>query len=123
MRRKAGHEVEVFEMAPQAGGRARTVQVAGHALDNGQHILIGAYQATLELMREVGADTATLLRRLPLALQYPDGQGLALRQGAPGAGLRARGAGAGRAGAGAIGWRCWLPPHAGRRCAFVAPTA
>jgi squalene-associated FAD-dependent desaturase len=81
--RKTGHEVEVFEMAPQAGGRARTVQVAGHALDNGQHILIGAYQATLALMREVGADTSILLRRMPLALQYPDGQGLMLRQGAP----------------------------------------
>jgi len=80
--RKAGHEVEVFEMAPQAGGRARTVHVAGHALDNGQHILIGAYQATLALMREVGADT-TLLRRLPLVLQYPDGQELRLRPGAP----------------------------------------
>jgi squalene-associated FAD-dependent desaturase len=82
--RKAGHEVEVFEMAPQAGGRARTVQVGGHALDNGQHILIGAYQATLELMDEVGANATMLLRRQPLALQYPDGQGLTLRPGAPG---------------------------------------
>jgi squalene-associated FAD-dependent desaturase len=81
--RKAGCEVEVFEMAPQAGGRARTVVVAGHALDNGQHILIGAYNATLSLMREVGADTTKLLRRVPLALQYPDGQGLLLRQGSP----------------------------------------
>jgi len=81
--RRAGHEVEVFEMAPQPGGRARTVQVGGHALDNGQHILIGAYTATLELMRLVGADPMTLLRRLPLALQYPDGQGLTLRPGAP----------------------------------------
>ncbi len=81
--RQAGHQVEVFEMAPQAGGRARTVVVDGLSLDNAQHILIGAYQATLLLMREVGADTATLLRRLPLALQYPDGEGLRLRQGAP----------------------------------------
>jgi len=81
--RKAGHAVEVFDMAPQTGGRARTVQVAGLALDNGQHILIGAYQATLALMREVGADASTLLRRLPLALQYPDGQGLMLQPGAP----------------------------------------
>jgi squalene-associated FAD-dependent desaturase len=81
--RKAGHEVEVFEMAPHCGGRARTVHVAGQTLDNGQHILIGAYQATLELMHEVGADATRLLRRLPLALQYPDGQGLKLRQGAP----------------------------------------
>jgi len=81
--RKAGHEVEVFEMAPHAGGRARTVLVDDIALDNGQHILIGAYQATLALMREVGADATLLLRRMPLALQYPDGQGLMLRQGAP----------------------------------------
>jgi squalene-associated FAD-dependent desaturase len=81
--RTAGHRVEVFEMAPQPGGRARTVQVAGHALDNGQHILIGAYSATLELMRIVGVDTKARLRRLPLSLQYPDGQGLRLRPGAP----------------------------------------
>ena len=34
-------------------------------------------------MRLVGADPARLLHRLPLALQYPDGQGLVLRPGAP----------------------------------------
>lgn len=81
--RRAGHEVEVFEMAPQAGGRARTVHVSGHVLDNGQHILIGAYRATLDLMAEIGADVPALLHRLPLALQYPDGRGLRLRKGAP----------------------------------------
>jgi squalene-associated FAD-dependent desaturase len=81
--RQAGHSVEVFEMAPQPGGRARSVQAAGLALDNGQHILIGAYRATLGLMHEIGADVPTLLCRLPLALQYPDGQGLRLRRGAP----------------------------------------
>ncbi len=70
-------------MAPQTGGRARTVEVDGRALDNGQHILIGAYRATLDLMREVGADVPSLLCRLPLALQYPNGQGLHLRGGAP----------------------------------------
>ncbi len=81
--RRAGHAVEVFEMAPQPGGRARSVQAAGHTLDNGQHILIGAYQATLELMALVDADANKLLRRLPLVLSYPDGQGLQLRGGAP----------------------------------------
>jgi hydroxysqualene dehydroxylase len=81
--RRAGHEVEVFEMAPQPGGRARTVRVGGRTLDNGQHILIGAYEATLELMRHIGADVSTLLLRMPLALQYPDGQGLRLGAGAP----------------------------------------
>ena len=70
-------------MAAQPGGRARTVRVAGRTLDNGQHILIGAYQATLELMRHIGADVSTLLHRMPLTLQYPDGQGLRLGSGAP----------------------------------------
>ena len=47
-------------------------------LDNGQHILIGAYSETLKLMRTVGVDPqATLLRR-PLTLLFPDGDGLAL---------------------------------------------
>jgi hydroxysqualene dehydroxylase len=50
--RKAGHEVELFEMAAHCGGRARTVRVDGLPLDNGQHILIGAYQATLALMHD-----------------------------------------------------------------------
>jgi hydroxysqualene dehydroxylase len=47
-------------------------------LDNGQHILIGAYTETLRLMRLVGISPATTLLRLPLTLQYPDGTGLAL---------------------------------------------
>jgi len=81
--RLAGHCVQVFEMAPQPGGRARSVRAGGLTLDNGQHILIGAYTATLELMRMVGADPRALLQRLPLALQYPDGQGLRLPGGAP----------------------------------------
>jgi len=81
--RQAGHLVQVFEMAPQCGGRARTVMVDGQALDNGQHILVGAYGATLELMRRVGADVPALLHRMPLALQFPDGLGLRLPAGAP----------------------------------------
>ena len=39
-------------------GRARQADGAGQAFDNGQHILIGAYSATLDLMRSVGADPA-----------------------------------------------------------------
>ena len=60
-------------MAPQLGGRARSLD---SGLDNGQHILIGAYTDTLALMRRVGADPETLLARQPLALRYPDGSGL-----------------------------------------------
>jgi len=73
---QAGHAVTLFEMAAHPGGRARGVEVDGLALDNGQHILIGAYVRTLELMRCVGADVEGLLHRRPLELRYPDGRGL-----------------------------------------------
>lgn len=80
---QAGQQVTLLEMAPQLGGRARRVDVAGLALDNGQHILIGAYQRTLALMSTVGADSSTVLRRQPLELRYPDGRGLRMPAGPP----------------------------------------
>ena len=43
---RAGHAVTLYEMAEQPGGRAREVRVDGLTLDNGQHILIGAYTQT-----------------------------------------------------------------------------
>ncbi len=78
---QAGHRVTLLEMAAQAGGRARGVEVEGLALDNGQHILIGAYVRTLELMRTVGADIGAGLARGPLELRYPDGRGLRMPPG------------------------------------------
>jgi squalene-associated FAD-dependent desaturase len=78
---EAGHAVTLFEMAARLGGRARQVEVEGMALDNGQHILIGAYRRTLALMRTVGADAEVLLFRRPLELRYPDGRGLRLPPG------------------------------------------
>lgn len=76
-----GHAVSVFEMAAVPGGRARSVVHEGEFIDNGQHILIGAYVATLDLMRTVGVDPAGVLHRRPLALVDPQGRGLALRPG------------------------------------------
>lgn len=76
-----GCRVSLFEMAPQLGGRARSAQVGDWRLDNGQHILIGAYRDTLELMRDVGVDLATALHRMPLALVDADGVGLTLPPG------------------------------------------
>jgi hydroxysqualene dehydroxylase len=78
---EAGHQVTLFDMAPQPGGRARAVEHDGFVLDNGQHILIGAYRDTLALMRTVGADPDLLLERCPLALTDPQGHGLALPSG------------------------------------------
>ncbi len=78
-----GHQVTVFEAARTPGGRARGLQITlpdGHSVtvDNGQHILIGAYTESLRLMREVGVDVKAGLQRLPLTLQFPDGAGLRL---------------------------------------------
>ena len=78
---EAGHRVTLLEMAGQAGGRARGVAIEGLALDNGQHILIGAYVRTLALMRTVGADIESTLWRSPLELRYPDGRGLRMPAG------------------------------------------
>lgn len=79
----AGHTVTVLEAARTVGGRARAVQAtlpdgSTATLDNGQHILIGAYTESLRLMRRVGVDPGAALLRLPLTLQFPDGTGLAL---------------------------------------------
>ena len=63
---EAGISVCVFEAARQLGGRARRVDIAGHTLDNGQHLLLGAYRETLRLMRLCRADPERLLLRRPL---------------------------------------------------------
>jgi squalene-associated FAD-dependent desaturase len=68
-----GQRVCVFEAARQLGGRARRVEIQGLPLDNGQHILLGAYHETLRLIRLAGADPDTLLERLPLELNHPGG--------------------------------------------------
>jgi squalene-associated FAD-dependent desaturase len=63
--------VSVFETAQTLGGRARAVEWQGQRLDNGQHILLGAYGETLRLMRLVGVDMDHTLLRLPLRLLFP----------------------------------------------------
>ncbi len=79
----AGHHAIVFEAARATGGRARALNGTlpdgtPVVLDNGQHILIGAYTETLRLMRLVDVQPDTALKRLPLNLQFLDGSGLAL---------------------------------------------
>ncbi len=72
---KSGYAVTLFEAARTLGGRARAVDVQDKRLDNGQHILLGAYTETLRLMREVGVDHASALLNLPLQMRYPPGSG------------------------------------------------
>ncbi|GAB3538596.1 hydroxysqualene dehydroxylase HpnE [Noviherbaspirillum agri] len=71
-----GDVVTLFEAARTLGGRARRVELAGKLLDNGQHILLGAYSETLRLMQAVGIRPEDALLRLPLQMRYPGTDGM-----------------------------------------------
>lgn len=66
-----GAQVSLFEAARTLGGRARGVELQGKMLDNGQHILLGAYDQTLALLKRVGVPPSDALLRLPLQMRYP----------------------------------------------------
>lgn len=63
----AGIGVDLFEAAPQLGGRARRVIRDGLALDNGQHLVLGAYRATRALIARLHATPPVAWRPLSLA--------------------------------------------------------
>jgi hydroxysqualene dehydroxylase len=73
-----GIQVTLFESSSQLGGRARTVVVENndqmHLLDNGQHILLGAYRETLSLLKKAGMDESRLFKRLPLQMHVLSSQ-------------------------------------------------
>ncbi|CAG9932708.1 hydroxysqualene dehydroxylase HpnE [Candidatus Nitrotoga arctica] len=60
--------VTVFESAKQLGGRARGVWHNDVQLDNGQHILLGCYHHTLQLIEQVGGNIEHDFLHLPLQL-------------------------------------------------------
>lgn len=67
---RAGQDVTVFEASRVMGGRARVVEKDGYRLDNGQHILLGAYTETLRLLRFLKVNPKRLLS-LPFVLHVP----------------------------------------------------
>jgi len=79
---QANVPVTLFEANRIAGGRARRIEYRDTLLDNGQHILLGAYRETLALMRRVGVSDGSL-RRLPLTLVFPGRLHLAAPRGWP----------------------------------------
>src|SRR2546428_10062570 len=68
-----GVRVTVFEASRSLGGRARRVSIDGVDLDNGQHILIGAYRETLRMMRRGGTDPDEPPLPRPPELRFSDG--------------------------------------------------
>lgn len=67
-----GYAVTVFEAGSQLGGRARSVAIETnglvHLVDNGQHILLGAYQETLALLKKAGVNKKQAFLRMPLQI-------------------------------------------------------
>lgn len=53
-----GYQVHLYEAAPALGGRTRSFydSTMNEWVDNGPHLLIGAYKATQKLLQSVGAD-------------------------------------------------------------------
>ncbi|HEY7903859.1 MAG TPA: hydroxysqualene dehydroxylase HpnE [Casimicrobiaceae bacterium] len=62
---ESGFAVDLVEAAPELGGRARRVARHGLCLDNGQHLMLGAYRETLDLMARIDAPA---LARRPLRI-------------------------------------------------------
>lgn len=74
--KKDHSEITLVEAAPQVGGRARSVPFGSQTVDNGQHVLMGAYQHYLTLLDIVGIPESQLLHRCPFqfynqSLEYP----------------------------------------------------
>lgn len=70
----AQHRVTLFEASRVAGGRARGVASDDFSFtDNGQHLLIGAYEGVFALLDKVGADTRQAFVRRPLQWHLADG--------------------------------------------------
>ena len=71
----------VLESARQLGGRARRIRLGELRVDNGQHLLLGAYRATLSILGEAGIPPRRALRRMPLDLRMlePAAPGMRLK--------------------------------------------
>lgn len=64
-----GHRVTLLEAAKQLGGRARTTPMGELMVDNGQHLMLGAYRDMLDLLQTVGVNESDVFLRTPLRLR------------------------------------------------------
>ncbi len=55
--------VDLFESSKQLGGRARSIIDDEWYIDNGQHMMLGAYRNTLKLFNMLGVDERKIARR------------------------------------------------------------
>ena len=64
--------VTVYESAKQLGGRARNANIENAVVDNGQHLMIGAYYQMLELLKKTGLNEKDAFHRIPQQLNMLD---------------------------------------------------
>jgi hydroxysqualene dehydroxylase len=70
-----GVEVRLIEKRAVLGGRAYSYRAreAGHAVDNGQHLLMGCYRATLGFLERIGArDRVEVQPQLSVPFLHPE---------------------------------------------------
>jgi squalene-associated FAD-dependent desaturase len=67
-----GHSVHLIESAKQLGGRARTLSWQDKDIDNGQHLMMGAYQQMLNIMALVGISAEQAFDRNPIDITIYD---------------------------------------------------
>ena len=58
----------LLESGRQLGGRARALRFGLFHVDNGQHVLLGAFESVLEMLATLGVSEASVFRRQPLRL-------------------------------------------------------
>jgi squalene-associated FAD-dependent desaturase len=71
----------LLESGRQLGGRARALRFGLFHVDNGQHVLLGAFESVLEMLATLGVSEASVFRRqsLRLLLFGRDGRRIELR--------------------------------------------
>ena len=83
----SGIAVTLLEAASQLGGRARSVAIEFNSqviqLDNGQHIMLGAYHETLKLLASIGVQEEDAFLRVPLTLDVRSGTQTAFKLSTP----------------------------------------
>lgn len=72
-----GASVCLLEASEELGGRARRLPLIldgqSYVLDNGQHLLLGAYSATADLLKLIGVQLESTVETRSFELNYPDG--------------------------------------------------
>jgi len=79
---KNNHDVQLIEASPKLGGRAYSFKdkLTDDFIDNGQHILVGAYKTTFEFLRIIGTENLPYYqKKLQVTYVTKDGSRFSLK--------------------------------------------